>query len=70
MYFVANVGNFFHSTKDKAKNVSNVPSLTPDKGLSGRKKGKGLINHMTYKTFVGVEGGTRTHDIQNHNLTL
>ena len=26
--------------------------------------------YLTYKDFFGVADGTRTHDIQNHNLTL
>ena len=25
---------------------------------------------LTHRSFAGVPGGTRTHDIQNHNLTL
>ena len=37
---------------------------------SRNKKAKSLLTKNLAFVFPWVEGGARTHDIQNHNLTL
>ena len=38
--------------------------------MKGKRKAETLSKLDLRKPYFRVEGGTRTHDIQNHNLTL
>ena len=56
--------SYYPIMADFATKVTKIPKL----------EGVGIENpykYLTYRDFLRrVPGGTRTHDIQNHNLTL
>ena len=69
MYFLGKQMGNKQETKDKNQPFLGVFVKIPLKQESHIKK-KILDNRLITKDFFRVTSGIRTHDIQNHNLTL